>query len=121
MNCCRPSWISSIVIDAATVDIASISFPWMTSFKAVGSWVRAPRVRAAVRTPSLDSITRTENSVTRSILILFFVMRDCSPCRRISIGTAFMFTTVMSWMIGMTNAPPPITTRSPPDPVLTKL
>ena len=94
---------------------------WMISFSAIGSCVRAPKVRAAVETPSLVAITRTKNSATISTRILLRVISDCSPIRRISTGMAFMLTTVMSWMIGITRAPPPITTRSPPDPVRTKL
>ena len=122
--CTNPArfWcISSIVIEAATEAIASMNRPWITSFSAMASCVRAPSVRAAVDTPSSVATTRTKNSVVMSIRILFLVISDCSPCRLISMGTAFMFATVMSWMIGITSAPPPMTTRSPPEPVRTKL
>ena len=55
-----------------------------------------------------------------SMRMRFFVIKDFSPARRTSMRKVFMLTSVMSCTIGSTNAPPPITAFSPPQPVRTK-
>ena len=109
-----------MVMVAATAPMASTKRPCTRSLRLSGLSVRLPSVRAAAATLSAVGMTRTKNSTFTSTRIRFWVISDFSPARRTSIRSVFMLTSVTSCTIGKTNAPPPMTTFSPPRPVRTK-
>ena len=82
--------------------------------------VRRPSVAAAIETASRGRLHADVELGLDVDAHAVRVMSASSLARTTPIGSTFMLTGVMSWMIGSTKAPPSITTFSPRKPVRTK-
>ena len=108
-----------MVICDAVARRASTNLSSISTRKSSGDSVRCPNVCAAVAIPSTDGFTRTKKATTTSTRIRSLVMRLSTVERLTSSLRVFMLIGIISWKMGMTIAPPLITTFCPPSPVRT--